>query len=1043
MSGRHLKSFCSLILVSILFAVPYVNGQYADKDFVRYSVQDGLTDNGISSLIQDDMGYIWIGTDEGLNRFDGNSFHSYYQSESPLQLRSGSITRLKKFGFNQIGILTKGGFHLFNTDTYTVKDFVIPDSTALSTQLNALWDAVELPDQSFAITTAAGFYVFDHSGHLTLRHDAYTLSDIPQKRILYGRDILKLTDRSLLVYVNETGLAKYDHDKKIYRELTLEEDTLDIFSHPHLRQSNYWIVKQQLTDQEFIFIPGDRDEVILYNQVLNKKTVSPLPFWVSSVFSWETKVEKVNDSLLVFNDRTNGFYFFHLNPLTGQISGDGTKYLPDYKVISLLVDKDSRLWIGTTEGLFKQVLQPPFIKSYHYPPSKGEKYPGGFTCIYRYKDIIYASRFSNHNGLVLLDANDMHLIKEITFYEPGSVFNEIRSVEMYYPDTLWLGSNAGLLWYDTKSGSYGKLAEDRTYPWAVDFYAIMAPPREDGYAWMCSLLDGEVLRYHIPSRTFTLFTSQTHPALPFERVKSIAYDAYGDVWIGGHSLARWNNQKQDFDTLITVYGGSHPFNDNILTLTADDEGSLWLHNSYNGLLEYRIKEKRFVSYSMKDGLPSDLLQSLSSVTKNKLWAAGNNHVTLLDTREKKFTIYGLEDGLPEHRPTGRLIYFDESAGLFYLCNNEYIVTIPFTPEKIADYGSGLIVQEVTIDQNLTIYQPGQQLLLNYNENNLKISYTVIDYEKSNYQFAYRLNEAEDWNPMGNQRSFNLNNLPPGTYAIQVRASGKSGIEKMNTLFLEIRSPFWKTGWFIGFAVVILASAIYFIVRKRVSNIRQKANLDKLLSQTEMKALQAQMNPHFIFNSLNSIGEMILNQENQAASHYLSKFARLIRMTLDQSTQSLVSLRNTIDYLERYMEMENIRNHQFTHEVMVDEELDPDDTLVPPMLIQPFIENALWHGLPANRKAIHVAITFKKENENLVCIIEDNGIGIYQAQTNRIENHGRHQSMGIANIQNRISLMNEKYGLHGMVQITDKKDIAGTTSSGTLVSLKLPLETKES
>jgi hypothetical protein len=87
----------------------------------------------------------------------------------------------------------------------------------------------------------------------------------------------------------------------------------------------------------------------------------------------------------------------------------------------------------------------------------------------------------------------------------------------------------------------------------------MAPPRPDGYAWMVSVLDGKVVRYHIPSRTFTLFTSKTTPALPFDRVKSVAYDAYGDVWIGGHSLARWNNQTQTFDTLITVYGGANKF----------------------------------------------------------------------------------------------------------------------------------------------------------------------------------------------------------------------------------------------------------------------------------------------------------------------------------------------------------------------------------------------------------------------------------------------------------------------------------------------------
>jgi sensor histidine kinase YesM len=165
------------------------------------------------------------------------------------------------------------------------------------------------------------------------------------------------------------------------------------------------------------------------------------------------------------------------------------------------------------------------------------------------------------------------------------------------------------------------------------------------------------------------------------------------------------------------------------------------------------------------------------------------------------------------------------------------------------------------------------------------------------------------------------------------------------------------------------------------------------------------------------------------------------MTLDQSSQQQVSLRNTIDYLQRYMEMENIRNNHFTHEVVIDPELDVDETFVPPMLIQPFIENALWHGLPANRKDIHVRVEFKKHGDNLVCTISDNGVGIQQAQLNKVESNGRHHSVGIANIKNRVELLNEKYNLHSTVQILDKKEINGSEGSGTVVILQLPLEMK--
>ena len=184
--------------------------------------------------------------------------------------------------------------------------------------------------------------------------------------------------------------------------------------------------------------------------------------------------------------------------------------------------------------------------------------------------------------------------KRMIFYKSGDAANEVASAEMYYPDTLWLGTARGIHWLDTKTLHYGEVAEAKKYPELEISTVILAPARKDGYAWFCTILGGVAGRYHIATRHFEIFTSTTHPALPFDRIKSIVYDSYGDVWLGGHSLARWNSKKQAFDTLIKVYAGANKFNDDILTMSADQHGSLWIHNAENGLLEYRIKEKKFI-----------------------------------------------------------------------------------------------------------------------------------------------------------------------------------------------------------------------------------------------------------------------------------------------------------------------------------------------------------------------------------------------------------------------------------------------------------------
>src|SRR5262249_2531991 len=156
------------------------------------------------------------------------------------------------------------------------------------------------------------------------------------------------------------------------------------------------------------------------------------------------------------------------------------------------------------------------------------------------------------------------------------------------PDTLWLGTNGGTLWFDTKTYHYGKVLDEKKYPFAADL-AMLNTPDKNGDAWFCYVLAGVAGRDHISPRKFLFFSPATKPALPFNKTKSVVTDAYGDTWIGGHALARWNNTTQTFDTLIKVYGGANKFNDDILTFSADDKGSLWLHNTDNGLLEYRIK----------------------------------------------------------------------------------------------------------------------------------------------------------------------------------------------------------------------------------------------------------------------------------------------------------------------------------------------------------------------------------------------------------------------------------------------------------------------
>jgi two-component sensor histidine kinase len=616
-------------------------------------------------------------------------------------------------------------------------------------------------------------------------------------------------------------------------------------------------------------------------------------------------------------------------------------------------------------------------------------------------------------------------------------------MKMYYPDSLWLGTDQELIWFDTKSWHYGMVRNITTSPQDVIRLNTLAPERKDGNAWMLLQLSGSVAHYNVHSRTFQFMDENSDPVLPFTLVKHIAYDAYGDVWIGGHALTRWNHQSMRFDTTMRLYGGTKNYNTDILTMVADSAGSLWLHNAENGLLQYNITDRVFRQFSMKDGLPSNTIIGLSPVIEGILFMSMPHHLIRMDTKNYGIEVFANEADLPEEISSGRSMYWHEESKRMYAFYRNAIIRFPLVRPRSNFEGNDIIVQELEINDKHKLYYPADNVNLESRENNLSIYYTIIDFEQSNdYQFAYNFDDSKDWTNVASQRVVHLTDLTSGNHQLQIKATGKSGKQKVSIFHFSIKRPFWKQAWFISLIALLFSGIIYLIFRTRESRIRQKANLDRQIAVAEMKALHAQMNPHFIFNSLNSIKEMVLQNDAKDASRYLSDFAHLIRMTLDHSRQTFVSLRSTMEYLTAYVKMEQIRKSNFDFQMDADPALDPDETLIPPMLIQPFIENAIWHGVNGNKNHINIRVKFKRLDGHLLCTIEDNGIGIDKSKEKKNGSNTAHHSVGIDNIQTRIDLLNQKHHFKSKIEITDKHVPGNGTMTGTIVKITLPLEIQE-
>ncbi|MBO0934421.1 tetratricopeptide repeat protein [Fibrella aquatilis] len=239
----------------------------------------------------------------------------------------------------------------------------------------------------------------------------------------------------------------------------------------------------------------------------------------------------------------------------------------------------------------------------------------------------------------------------------------------------------------------------------------------------------------------------------------------------------------------------------------------------------------------------------------------------------------------------------------------------------------------------------------------------------------------------------------------------------------------------GGALVLLAGAggfLSFKRRREAEQQRNEAELKAEIASTEMKALRAQMNPHFIFNSLNSISDFIGRNDTKTADYYLAKFAKLMRLILENSEKREIPLADDLLALNLYMQLEAMRLRDgFTYQILVDDDIDPADTLVPPLLLQPFVENSIWHGLAHKPEQGHILVHICKEGDMLTCIVEDNGVGRHRTAENAAGQPDT-KSLGMTITNARIAMLNQRKQANAAVVLSD-------LPAGTRVAVKLPLE----
>ncbi|MDW5288271.1 sensor histidine kinase [Formosa sp. PL04] len=239
--------------------------------------------------------------------------------------------------------------------------------------------------------------------------------------------------------------------------------------------------------------------------------------------------------------------------------------------------------------------------------------------------------------------------------------------------------------------------------------------------------------------------------------------------------------------------------------------------------------------------------------------------------------------------------------------------------------------------------------------------------------------------------------------------------------------------FITLAFIILG---YSLFKWKIALTKKREVNKRKFTEMQLKSIRSQMNPHFIFNALSAIQNLINKGDNDQANHYLTEFSQLLRLTLDKSEAGLVPLQDEIESIKKYLELEKLRFH-FNYELNIDPNLDLQQTEIPAMLIQPFVENAILHGLIEKVGEKKLSLVFKLEHDNLVCVIRDNGIGIETAQAKK-DKHFKREKYGVKLAKDRIDLINESYNTDAKITITDLSK-HNSEHTGTQVEIYMPLK----
>ncbi len=986
-----MKGKLLLFLFFLLFALTNISAQ---SPLVQHlTTSEGLPSNGVYKIFQDSKKYIWFATDAGVARYDGSKF-TYYRKQDGLS--SNDVFDIKEDSFGRIWFFhTNASLNFFyNSSIHNEKNTSFLDTLKSTAHFRQLYE-----DENHTL------YFFNNSQRLihTLDPQNHIIRyKLPSTLVLNNIKPRKIEAMSIL-YMDKNANGEF-----IFWTLAGCYTTKQLKNIPVLLNNSFRFKEVIISssDQKYILV-RERDKTKFEfkrfkNEVLFDK-IAPID---STGSEYITSILEDNNGILWISTYDKGVYCFKEGKILYHFDINDAK--------SIIQDHEKNIWISSLkEGVYK--ISPFFDHHQHFQ-----------RAVFKNSGIFALSQYDS-SGIWCTNGKMVYLLKnndlfKLDFQKTEISFNQLLRVN---PGTLLVGetSKRPYVLEGIKINQSGKkISVEKVSQSPI----VMQNLIYNEHVKEINSFDLKTYLIIIPQDQF--FKKMRLKRIG-ERINSIYYNTNDDLVINAKKNYIYQNKTQKVCEELSC------FNDKKIADHINLNKNTELFNIEGDSL-HLYSHKQMYNLSAAFEQPIDLQIKHLAYHDSTLFIATSRNIYVcknpLNILKKEDVLLNLID-----------INFNSIHGILfnneklYIASDDGLTSLPYS-----DLYNSSVYSPIPYFQSIQVNEQENQVnkgeVSSVSGQRVNISFGCINYSVSPNIYSYKLKGSDaDWTFVKGNNVV-LQNLPRGKYSFMLRARKPASAWSEPVEFgITVDATIWQHPLFYFIVILFLTGIAFLLVLRRKNLELGRRQMEHQMILLEQKSLQAMMNPHFIFNSLGSIQNYLLHNKPNEASVYLSQFARLIRQNLNAIDTSTVNLEEEVDRLKNYLDLETLRmENKFTYFIEIDEAVESDDILIPSMIIQPFVENSIWHGIANLEGKGTIGITFiLKDEKSLQITVEDSGIGIQNAEK-YVSQSEKHLNLGMTITRKRLALLSQKYGIETSVNYKERSP--GSQYPGTIVEIIVPL-----